>query len=532
VSFPVERAAASSAPSVLAALGIYCAGVIVLARDVLLQINTVIIGPSDFDNFYYAWSIWEFKRDLLAGRLPGFTQDVYGQASSTPIFVEGFLDHLLALPLQSVLTPLGAYNVTVLLGFALAALAMYLLATAFTSSWPACMVAGLVFSFSTYHLARALGHLGLATIEVLPFCTWTLIIFWRRPTWRRALLTGVGVGLVPWAAVNYVAYFLVPFLVLLAAAVVVTDWRWVVRGRNLALLGLAAGVAVLVALPSLVDYPLLKQEDLAAIGAQTSNWELRIYSANLTALVLPDPYNPLLGSHFASLYTLLPGVPERSAFLGIPGLVLAVLAVALRFRDGATLAWVAVAIAGVTLGVGSGLRFGNRYLVPLPFYDLVYRLPVLANFGAPNRLVVLTLVAVSVLSAIGAAGVLGLVRRSHRWTVVASVVLLCLVSAGLIPNLLFGYGLIALPVHVPQLYRDLASAPDDGLVLEVPRNIGSQQYFQTVSHKRLATGVVPRLPDAAALQLENVPFYSLLEEGLAPPASDTPPAATSADIYP
>ena len=282
----------------------------------------------------------------------------------------------------------------------LAAVAMYLLAIAFTRSRPACMVAGLVFSFSTYHIARALGHLGLATIEVLPFCAWTLIIFWRRPTWRRALLTGVGVGLVWWAAVNYVAYFLVLFLVRLAAAVMVTDWRWLVRGRNLALLGLAAGVALLVALPSLVDYPLLKQEDLAAIGAQTSNWELRIYSANLAALVLPDPYNPLLGSDFASLYTLLPGTPERSAFLG------------------------------------------------------------------------------------------------------------------------------------PQLYRDLASAPDDGLVLGVPRNIGNQQYSQTVSHKRLVAGVVPRLPDPTALEVENVPFYSLLEEGLTPPDSDTPPAVSSVDIYP
>jgi uncharacterized membrane protein len=73
--------------------------------------------------------------------------------------VEGLLDHLLP-------TPIGAYNVTVLLGFPLAAFAMYLLASAFTSNWTACFVAGLVFSFSTFHLARAMGHIGLATIEV------------------------------------------------------------------------------------------------------------------------------------------------------------------------------------------------------------------------------------------------------------------------------------------------------------------------------------------------------------------------------
>ena len=150
----------------LAALGVYGAATAVLGRDVWRRLDTSIIGPGDFVNFYYAWSLWEFRAALLSGRLPGFTHDVYGQAASgVPIFAEGFADHVAAVPLQSFLTPLGAYDVTVLLGFVLAALAMHLLASEFTRSWTACVVAGLVFSFSTYHLARALGHLGLATVD-------------------------------------------------------------------------------------------------------------------------------------------------------------------------------------------------------------------------------------------------------------------------------------------------------------------------------------------------------------------------------
>jgi hypothetical protein len=516
----------------LAALGIYSAGILVLGRDVLLHLNTAIIGPGDFDNFYYAWSVWEFKRALLAGQLPGYTHDVFGQASSIPIFVEGFIDHVLALPLQWFLTPLGAYNVTVLLGFVLAALAMYLLASAFARSWTGCVVAGLVFSFSTYHLARALGHLGLATIEVLPFCAWRLVVFWRQPTRRTAALAGVGVGLVPWAAVNYAAYFLVPFIPLLAGAVLLSDWHWYRSRRNILLIGLALGVAVLVALPSLVDYPGLKPPDLAAIGAQASHWELRIYSVNLATLVLPDPYNPLLGSHFAHFYPTIPGVPERSAFLGAPGLLLAALALILRGYSRATLAWLTVGVVAIALALGAGARIGDRFLVPLPFYDLVYRWPLLENFGAPNRLIVLTMTAVAVLAAIGVTALLSLVPRNRLWQVGTSLAVLCFVAAGLVPNLLFGYGLTALPVRVPQLYSALAAAPNDGLVLEVPQNIGSEQYFETVSHKRLAAGIVPRLPDPAALQMENVPFYSLFEKGLELPASDDATGAANADIYP
>ena len=174
----------------------------------------------------------------------------------------------------------------------------------------------------------------------------------------------------PWAAINCVAYFLVPFLALCAIGVLLSDWRWVAHGRTLGLLGLASGSALLVAAPSLADYPFLKPDDLAAIAAQTSHWELRIYSANLTALALPDPHNPVLGSSVASLYPSLPGVPERSAYLGIPGLVLAALALLLRWRERATLAWVGVGVAGVALALGAGLRIGNRLLVELPLYDL------------------------------------------------------------------------------------------------------------------------------------------------------------------
>jgi hypothetical protein len=517
----------------LAALGVYVAAITVLGRDILTRLNTAIIGPGDFDNFYYAWSLWEFRSALLAGRLPGYTQDVYGQAASMTIFVEGFADHLVALPLQWFLTPVGAYNVTVLLGFVLGALAMHLLASEFTTSWTACVVAGLVFSFSTYHFARALGHLGLATLEVLPFCAWGLVVLWRRPSPGTAILAGAGAGLVAWAAVNYIAYFLLPFGLLLGTALLLTDWRWITARRNLALGGLAIGVALIVAAPSLIEYPWLQPDVLAAIHDQASSWELRLYSVNLVALFVPDPADPVLGRLFAGAYPAIPGVPERSAFLGVPALVFAALAVALRWRERATLAWLAVAVAGIALALGSGLRVGDRLLTPLPFYDLLYRWPLVNDFSAPNRLSVLALMGVAVLAARGVAAVISRLPQGRPWRLGASLGALAVTGLGIAPSLLFGYGLTALPIRVPDLYRALAAAPDDGLVLELPpATAGSSQYFQTISHKRLAAGVVPRLPDSAALQLENVPYYSLLAEGWPLPASDTSPSATTADIFP
>jgi hypothetical protein len=516
----------------LAALGLYCLATGALGRSLWAHLDDSIIGPGDLDNFYYAWSFWEFRRALLAGRPPGITNDVYGQASSIPIFSEGFLDHLVAVPLQSFLTPVGAYNVTVLLSFPLAAMAMYLLASAFTRSWPACFVAGLIFGFSTYHLARAMGHLGLANVEMLPFCAWCLVAFRRRPSGRTAVLGGVGAGLVPWASIYYVAYFLLPLALVFLAFGLVREPGWFAQSRHVALLGLSAGVGALVAMPSLIDYPLLTSANLAAVHAQASRWQLRLLSANLGALVLPDPSNPLLGARLSALFPKTPGVPERSQFLGYPGLLLAVVAVVARRRDQAVITWLAVALAGILLALGPGLRVGDHLLAPLPFYDALYGWPLLDDFRAPNRLLVLTLVAMSVLAALGVAALLLRLPSRGPWRSGAGVAVVAVVAAGLAPNLMFGYGLASIPVQVPGLYRALAAAPDDGTVLEIPSGAGSAQYFQTVTGKRLATGVVPRLPDPAAIQLQNVPYYPALAVGWRPPGSDLAPAAAGADIHP
>jgi hypothetical protein len=142
-------------------------------------------------------------------------------------------------------------------------------------------------------------------------------------------------------------------------------------------------------------------------------------------------------------------------------------------------------------------------------------------------------VAVAALAALGVTAVLSRLPSGRRWRAGGSLVALLLTGAGMAPSLLFGYGLSAVPVRVPDLYRVLAAAPDDGLVLELPSSAtGSAQYFQTISHKRLAAGVVPRLPDPVALEMENVPYYSLLAGGWPVPESDTAPAAASADIFP
>jgi hypothetical protein len=529
---PGLTADATRAGPTLVALGLYTAGVAVLGRGLWPRLNDSMIGPMDGDNFWFAWSLWEFKHTLLAGEQLGYTHDVQALAGAAYISTVGFFDQLLGVPLQLFLSPMGAYDVTVVLGFVLSGLTMYLLASAFTRNWIACFVAGLVFSFSAYHFGRAAGHLGLATMQFLPLCAWLLIRFARRPGVGSALLAGVGVGLVPWSDVYYVPYFLLPFGVLFLAGVAVRDWRWFTRPANLALGALAIGVAALVAAPSLMEYATLNAGVGAAVAADATDWERRIYSANLLGFFLPDPFNPLLGTFTARYFPEAPGFPERTVFLGWAALLFAALALLLRDRRRVALAWLAVGAVGGVLALGPNLRAGSRILAPLPFYDLVYAHSLLDNFRAPNRLSVLALLAVSVMAAIGITALLARTPERGVWRPAVAAAVLGVSLLGLLPSTLFSYRFPSAEVATPDLYRQMAAAPDDGLVMDIPPRVESVQYFQVVHGKRLATGITPRELQSAETALENVPYFSLFNSGRPLPASDVDPASASADIYP
>jgi len=67
-----------------------------LAWGVLLHINDVIVGAYDSDNYWFAWSGWNFGKALRSGHDPGYTHSIYALTSAVPIFTDGFLNQLLA----------------------------------------------------------------------------------------------------------------------------------------------------------------------------------------------------------------------------------------------------------------------------------------------------------------------------------------------------------------------------------------------------------------------------------------------------
>lgn len=476
------------------ALGIYIAIVLALGQGVLSHLDDSVFGYTYTDNLYNVWYLWWFKRAMETGHDPAHTHLIYALLPSVQVFVEFWVADTLGFALQHFTSLLAAYNLVVLLSFVLSAVFMYLLAGEFVESWLARFSAGFLYSFSTYHFFRATAHIGLATMEWLAFFAWRVVVFYRRPTALNAALAGLGLALVPLSDIYYLPYFALPFLVLFVAWRLIVDRHWFMQGRHFALAALGGAVAVAVAAPLLVGYVVLDPDMRAALPA-TSVDAVR-YSADLLAFFLPNPGNPFLGAHTLSVYRAMhtDQLIEEGVFLGYPALFLSVIALfSRRNRERGALFWAVVAICGLVLGLGPEVRVGGHMVLPLPFYRLLFGWGPLATLRAPNRLGVLTLMAVSILSAFAVDELFGRLRGQGVKTLFTCIVF-GLLGVSLALATVSSVEFPTVPAAAPPMYSRIASDHSDGLVLELPIVPFAPwySYYQTVHHHPLVNGYVSR----------------------------------------
>jgi hypothetical protein len=512
-------------------LTLYALPIAVAARSVLAGVNGRIIGPADGagDNWWHAWLVWWFRRALARGTDPGHTNMVFGLLPRVATSIDAGFNLVLAWPLQRLVTPIGAYNLAVVLSFVLSGWFMYCLARHFVNHRIGCFVAGFVYSYSLFHFARAEGHFGLATMQWLPFCAWRMFVLVRRPTFPNAVLAGLGVGLVPLSDVYYVPYFLIPFGGLFVIALIVRQPRWFATGRNVACCAVLAAVAVALAAPLTIDVA-RPDRDVREVGAVYARQSTDTLSADLAAFVLPPPGAPLVGTATKTIYRHManPSGAEQAVYLG-PGLVvLTVCAVVFRRRwDPALVFWLAVGFVGVALALGPHPRIAGKTFLPAGPYRLAFGAGTLAGARAPNRIAVVSLVGFSVVAAMGVSRVAGRLRtaRTKRW---AGVGLGVLLVAGFVTSSGPALTVHTAPVVTPALYRAIRSDHEPGLLLDLPLlPAGRLQYDQVAHGRRLLGGDVSRITPRMQHAVEQVPYVSLLASGHAGQDPEAEP-----DIFP
>jgi len=398
-----------------------------------------------------------------------------------------------------------------LVALPLAAGAAYLLCRELTGQFGPSLIGGLLFGLSPYMLGHVLSqHLDLAFVAPIPLLALLIVRNVRGRTSSRRFVAMFATLLLVLLGTSFELFLDTAFLTALAFGLALLH----PRGRRLVpRTGSHVALAYGVCLPVLAP--------LAVLALSASHGPLQYapsdYSIDLLNVVVPTTTLLAGTPHFARAATqnFVGNIGEKDGYLGIPLLLVALLAVRAEWRRSAWLAG-SLTLCALILSLGPMLTVDGRPVIGLPF--ALAGLPLLGN-ALPARL--------SLFTALGAASLCALwVARPQR-AALRMVVGVALVLS-MLPNFApptrlagawarsdaFGWSTNRAPLGFvgERTWPQLVGAPSSVLVL--PTGAGTAaEYWQASTGMRFALAIpatpfVPRAVRAAPIVrglVEDVP---------------------------
>ncbi|HSL65587.1 MAG TPA: hypothetical protein VK874_13110 [Gaiellaceae bacterium] len=393
------------------------ASVGLFGRDVLVHPSTRVVGDDGADKTLYMWSFEWWPWTIRHGRNPLHVDVAWvPHGFDFGLGTGGGGLGLAAAPLTALIGHVATYNVLILLAPALAASTAFVLAEHLTGRfWPS-LAGGYVYGFSSYELARLLGHLPLAFVALVPLVPYVVVRRYTGDLGRSRFVAAL-------AALLVAQFLILPQIVfsLVVLGGVAAGAGAVVFGRSAVwptlLESTVAGLAALVVLAPVLVYAVVSD---AAAPARSPFFE----SVDLLGYVVPTGRTwlaPPGASSIAERFTASP--VEQGAYLGLPLLALVALAALRRPLSRPRVLLLAMFLSAVVLSLGTRVRVAGEVLVPAP-WTLVARVPVVGS-ALPARLTLYAALFAGLLVALALSD-----RRSTvRWLLVLAGV------AATLPNL-------------------------------------------------------------------------------------------------
>lgn len=328
------------------------------------------------DNWGGIWFLGWLNRAYFGPESASFTPELQAPFGfEIPAQIIHPYTHLMAFLFGGFEEGLGAYNFPIFSSFVLAGVTMYLLVKELTANRGAAFVAGLIYTYSPYHLAEAMQYDLLASIQWIPLFLLFLLRLFRSGKVRDGIATGVAFFLVT-ATNYYYGWFVlwsVPFLLVgyvLAARLgrrEATTTRPPVRQLMKAGL-VGAAVSLLLIVPTTLPSLLTTRQGSGISTAHPITEAIR-YSARPWMLFVPPHDNPLVPEDLtgwiqAHLFEM--ANYEQAIYLGYTALVLASIGVIAATRAGGirnVMAWVLVAgmVGGLVMMIGPYIPLERTY---------------------------------------------------------------------------------------------------------------------------------------------------------------------------
>ena len=451
---------------------------VILTFPIMLDFASEIAGLDNcYDQCHMMWRFWwtdfsfqnnlDFQHSNYIFYPDG--ADIGGNLAYFTTFI-GFLllqfsDHIVA------------WNIIWFLGFVFGGYGCYLLANNFNKNYLSSIIAGIIFTFTSYHMAQSLVHIGLSMIVWIPIFVLFLFKLLEKQSKYYSIIGGIIFFLVSLTHLYY-SVFITMFSIVFFAIYIfrqkkVSNKTFITNFSILLAIGLTC-TSVLFLSNSVLDDELSTPLDLHID-----------FSANLENLILPASMHTTqkLSDYgiIASFYSLFFEQYEyyvhieHIVFLGYSVIFLSGLAV-IRYRQKHTWFWLLICGIFVVMSFGPELKIFNQSTgIEMPdkiFYDAI---PEWEEIRAPARFIVMANLALAILASYA---VYGLIK--NKFSSFKQQIMLASIIGFVI---LFEFSAIpysSSTQSIPDIYDEIKN--DESKFTVLPAPIGGTGPLELMSH--------------------------------------------------
>jgi len=410
------------------------------------------VVPDMNDSFFNIWRLSWVAHQLVHQPTALFDANIFYPARHTLAYSDAMLlVGLAGAPfLWAGVPPAVVHNGLLIAALVSSAWASAVLAHRLTGDRLAAILAGVIVGFAPYRFGH-IAHLELQWLMWMPLALLALHALVERPRPAAGLALGASLAAQLLCSIYY-GVFLAVFAGVAWIALVVAHG---LKPRLVLSTAAAAIPLVLVAAPYLLPYAASRADH----GPRSAT-EIALHSAQPADYLAVPPFNVLHGGADVT--------EERALYPGAAAIGFTVLALVFaRGRD----RWVYLALAAFAFDASLGAH-------GLTFRGLQAALPPLGNLRASARFASLTLTALAMLAAIGAADLRArFASRAAGPVILVLAVALCVVEFWSRPPLRDAT-LRPMPVD-----RWLSTLPEDTVLLELPVPELNQLWYHETSHQ-------------------------------------------------
>ena len=440
---------------------------IIITFPVILDFATESAGMECYDKCHMMWRFWwadfSFENSLDFHHpnhifYPEGT-DIGGHLAYFTTFI-GFLA-------VQLVDYVAAWNIIWFLGLVFGGYGCYLLANNFNKNYLSSIIAGIIFTFTTYHMAHSMMHVGLSMIVWIPIFVLFLFKLLEKQSKFYPIIGGIVFFLVSLTHLYYFVFIamfsIVFFTIYIFKQKKVSNKTFIVNFSILLLIGLISTSVLLFSNPATSDE--LVDRRLAEHAG---------YSISLENLILPVPeHTTQILSDIGAVIQI-----ENYVFLGYSVIFLSALAV-IKYRQKHVWFWLLIAGIFIVMSLGPELKiFYEPTGIVLPeriFYDTI---PEWNEIRAPARFIVMANLALAVLASYAVYGLIKNKFSSFKQQLILTGIIGCVI--------LFEFSMIPFPTDtepIPDIYEEIKNDESMSAVLPVP--IGGTQDYEMMSHPRI-----------------------------------------------